>query len=79
MGLVEDAVKARSLGYKSYGEYMTAKERGGKELLPSEKRAYCVCCGKILVRNQSQFCTRRCAEAWGLKHGLSMQLLPSRI
>ena len=60
MSLIEDAVMAKKLGYKSYGEYMLKKGPP-----PPPKRyegPICSVCGKPLPDGRRQFCSRQCCD-----------------
>lgn len=61
MGLIEDAVMAKQLGYTSYGQYMQTKGTP-----PPLKRHVldincCQVCGKELPTNNGKYCSYTCA------------------
>ena len=59
MGVIEDAVMAKQLGYKSYGEYMLTKGTP-PPLVRNENR--CEYCGEKLFPPRCKYCSNSCAD-----------------
>jgi ribosomal protein S14 len=70
MGLVEDAVMARQLGYKSYGQYMVSKGAPPPFVRVARK---CKVCGSPLGVRRRDFCTDICRKTYANRQKREMR------
>ena len=62
MGLIEDAKKAKELGYASYGEYMQAKPPAVPKRVLEVMGPRCVECGALLPKGKRKVCSQACKK-----------------
>lgn len=62
MGLIEDAKKAKELGYASYGAYMQAKPPAVPKRVLDVMGPRCVECGSLLPPGKRKLCSESCQK-----------------
>lgn len=77
--LTKDCIRARMLGYSSYGKYKVdhphTKEKEDESLDPQETAQCYYCYGKFVpIRKGVKFCSQKCREKYRYKMSRSREI-----